>query len=454
MAPNRERVRKLKVGRTTLWWCGLAAALILLAVAVTTVWVGLPPRVVLMTSGAPGSDYEALAERYRNILKRSGVELRLVPSGGGVENLRRLNDPKSGVSVSFAQGGLTTEAQSPNLASLGTMFFEPFWFFSRVEAGPRLEGLRGKPLSIGPEGSGTRALTQQIMTLNHIPPDFAEFLALSDQQAGEALLSGQIDAATLVTSWDSPVVRQLLASSDVSVVGFQRPDAYVALNPYLTKLRLPAGVGNMATNRPPVDLDLVAPKVSLIVRRDLHPAIQYLLLEAATAIHSSPDIFRQFGRFPAAERDDLPLSENAQQFYKTGPPFLQRYLPFWLAVFVGRLLLILIPAAAVAYPLLDAEPALRRWHLRHRVLPLYEELRLIEADLERSRRGAKGDALARLQRWEERAIRSRVPLEFVPVLYSLLTHHARLRERTASANFDATAAGRESRPPNEPKASN
>jgi len=81
MAPNRERVRKLKVGRTTLWWCGLAAALILLAVAVTTVWVGLPPRVVLMTSGAPGSDYEALAERYRNILKRSGVELRLLPSG-------------------------------------------------------------------------------------------------------------------------------------------------------------------------------------------------------------------------------------------------------------------------------------------------------------------------------------------------------------------------------------
>ena len=80
MAPNTERVRKLKVGRT-LWWCGLAAALILLAVAVTTVWVGLPPRIVLMTSGAPGSDYEALAERYRNILKRSGVELRLLPSG-------------------------------------------------------------------------------------------------------------------------------------------------------------------------------------------------------------------------------------------------------------------------------------------------------------------------------------------------------------------------------------
>jgi len=108
----------------------------------------------------------------------------------------------------------------------------------------------------------------------------------------------------------------------------------------------------------------------------------------------------------------------------------------------------------VAYPLLNAEPALRRWHLRRQVLPLYEELRLIEADLERSRRGANGDALVRLQRWEERANQLRVQLEFVPVLYSLLTRGALLRERTASANFEATAARREVRLPNESKECN
>jgi len=420
------------LGRSPLRLYVAAAALIVSAIAATLIWLGpLPPHLVVMSTGAPGSDYSVLAARYRVILKRSGVELRLVPSAGGVENLRRLNDPKSGVSVSFAQGGLTTEAQSPNLASLGTMFFEPFWFFSRVEAGPRLEGLRGKPLSIGPEGSGTRALTQQIMTLNHIPPDFAEFLALSDQQAGEALLSGQIDAATLVTSWDSPVVRQLLASSDVSVVGFQRPDAYVALNPYLTKLRLPAGVGNMATNRPPVDVDLVAPKVSLIVRRDLHPAIQYLLLEAAAEIHSSPDIFQQFGRFPAAERGDLPLSEHAQQFYKAGIPFLQHHLPFWLAVFASRLLVVLIPLIALVYPVLSLAPQLYLWYVRRRIHRLYGELRLIEYELESRGGAATGDSLAQLQQWDGRAKQLRIPVEFVPALYSLRMHIALTRNQLA-----------------------
>ena len=454
MAPNTELVRKLRVGRTTLWWCGLAAALIVLAVAVRSVWVGLPPRVVLMTSGAPGSDYEALAERYRDILKRSGVELRLLPSAGSVGNLQRLNDAKAGVAVCFAQGGVTNEVKSPDLTSLGTMFFEPLWFFTRVPiVGSLRESLRGRRVSIGEPGSGTRALSVQFLALNGLGANSADLRSLSTAQAAEALLHGDIDAAAMAASWESPTVHRLLESAEVDLVSFVRADAYVALSPFFSKLRLPAGVGNLETNRPPTDVNLVAPKTSLIVRRDLHPAIQYLLLEAAAEIHSAQNVFQPSGRFPAAERDDFPLSENAQQFYKTGPPFLQRYLPFWLAVFVSRLLLILIPAAAVAYPLLNAEPALRRWHLRRQVLPLYEELRLIEKDVERSRRGAKGDALARLQHWEERANQSRVPLEYVPVLYSLLTYGARLRERAASANFDATAAGREFRLPNEPQES-
>jgi TRAP-type uncharacterized transport system substrate-binding protein len=233
--------------RSALWWYALAAAPIATAIAATVMYMGpLPPRVVTMSTGAPGSYYALLGARYQGILKRSGVELRLLPSGGGVENLRRLNDPTSGVSISIAQGGLTNEAQSPTLGSLGTMFFEPMWFFSRLQPGLHLEGLRGKRISIGPEGSGTRAMAEQLMTLNGIASQFAEFHFMSATEAGEALLRGEIDAAALVTAWDSQVVRQLLASSEVNLVGFDRAYAYVALNPYLTMLRLPAGVGTQA----------------------------------------------------------------------------------------------------------------------------------------------------------------------------------------------------------------
>ena len=431
-----------------LWLFFPIAALIVLAIVTTVLWVGpLPPRVVLMSTGPSGSDYDLLGARYRDIAKRSGIDLRLLPSGGAVENLRRLNDARSGVSIAFAQGGLTNEARSPELKSLGTMFFEPFWFFTRVPAGAHLEGLHGKRVSIGPEGGGTRALGAQLLALNGIDEQLAELLSLSPDAAGNELLSGQIDAAAVVASWDSGVVRQLLASSDVSVVGFPRADAYVALYPYLSKLRLPAGVGNLATNRPPADVDLIAPKASLIVRRDLHPAIQYLLLEAAKEIHSVPNIFQGADQFPAGQRGDLPLSQTATQYYKSGAPFLQRYLPFWLAILASRILLLLIPLLGVAYPALRLAPSLYTWNVQNRILRLYRELNHIEAELESL---AGTEAFVRLRRLEERASRLRVPVSFAPTLYALRSHIVLIEQRVARGAAQRTSGNPGSVQPPQP----
>jgi TRAP transporter TAXI family solute receptor len=426
--------------RPARWFYVLAAILILLAIAATIVWLGpLPPRVVVMTTGSPGSDYDALGRRYQEILKRSGVKLRLMPSAGGVENLQRLNDPHSGVTVGFAQGGLTDEAHSPALASLGTMFFQPVWFFTRIAAGPKLEALLHKRVSIGPEGGGTRVLARKLIELNGIDPSSLQLLALSPRETATALLQGDIDAAVIVTSWESEAVRQLLASSDVTLLGFPRADAYVALYPYLTKLILPTGVGNLATNRPPNDVPMIAPKASLIVRSDLHPAIQYLLLEAAAEIHSQPSIFQQSGKFPAAERDDLPLSDDATQFYKSGRPFLQRYMPFWLATLASRFLVLLIPLAGIAYPLLRVVPAAYGWSMRRRIFTLYGELKFIEADIER-RGGATPEVLARLERLDERANSLHVPITFAHFLYQLRAHITLVRSRVSTAGAAARVA--------------
>lgn len=431
--------RKLFPGHPARWFYALGGVLIVSVLAATVIWLGpLPPQVVVMSSGTPGSDYDVLGRRYQTILKRSGVDLRLVPSAGGVENLRRLNDPRSDVSVSFAQGGLTSDTQSPGLESLGNMFYEPVWFFSRVPVGQHLEGLRGKKVSIGREGGGGRVLSVRILALNGIDQALAELLPLSAAEASKALLRGDIDAATMVSSWDGQGIRELLGSSDVNVVGAERADAYIALYPYLSKLVLPTGVGNMVTNRPPTDLNLIAVKASLIIRRDLHPALQYLLLKAATEIHSAPELFQRAGQFPAAERGDLPLSDEARQFYKTGPPFLQRYLPFWLAVLVSRLLLLLIPVIAIAYPLLSFAPTLYNWSVMRRIFRLYGELTFIEAQLESSRGTVSKDVQARLERLEQGASQLRVPVSFAQPLYHLRAHIELVRNRAARQSHSDT----------------
>jgi TRAP transporter TAXI family solute receptor len=424
--------RKLFRGHQTRWFYALAGVLILSALAATIAWLGpLPPRVLVMSTGTPGSDYDVLGRRYQTILKGLGVDLRLVPSAGGVENLRRLNDPRSDVGVAFAQGGLTSDAQSPGLESLGTMFYEPLWLFSRVPVGQHLEGLRGKRVSIGREGGGSRALSLQFLALNGIDQAFADPLALSAAEAVKALLRGDIDAASMVTSWDGQGIRELLRSSDVNVLGVERADAYIALYPYLSKLILPAGVGNMATNRPPADVNLVAAKASLIIRRDLHPALQYVLLKAATEIHSAPHLFQAAGQFPAAERGDLRLSDEARQFYKTGPPFLHRYMPFWLAVLASRLLLLLIPVSAIAYPLLSQAPTLYNWSVMRRIIRMYGQLQLIEAELESDAGPVSGNVQAQLARLELSASHLQVPVSFAQTLYHLRAHIELVRNRAA-----------------------
>jgi len=355
-----------------------------------------------------------------------------------VENLARLNDPHSDVMVAFVQSGLTSKEESPDLESLGTLFYEPFWFFSSDAAlGARLEGLRGKKVSIGPEGSGTRALAAQFLAFNGIDQNNAQLLPLTAAQSGDALLRGEIDAAAMVASWDTPVVRRLLDSSGIHLWEVPRTDALIALHPFLSKLVLPEGVANMVTDRPPTDINVVAPKASLVVRRDLHPAIQYLLLGAASEIHAAPGIFQKSGQFPALEEEDLPLSKEANRYYKSGDPFLQRYLPFWLAVVAGRVLVLLIPVIGVAYPLLRATPALYGWSMRRRIFQLYGELKSIEIDFETKGNRTTDDMLARLNRLEGRADHLRVPRAFATLLYTLRLHIGMVRTRFKESSRSA-----------------
>jgi len=419
-------------GRWPALWLYLAAGtLILASIVVTLAWLGpLPPRVVVMSTGTPGGTYDSVAQRYKAIFARSGVVLRLVPSAGAVENLARLNDTHSGVMVALVQSGLTSEAQSPDLESLGTLFYEPFWFFSRDESlGTRLEGLHGKKVSVGPEGSGTRAVAAQLLASYGIDQHNAQLLPLTAAESGDALLRGEIDAAMMVAAWDTPVVRRLLDSADIHMLEFPHVDAFLALHPFLSKLSLPEGVVNMMTDRPAANINLIAPKANLIVRRDLHPAIQYLLLDAAEEIHAAPGIFQKPGQFPALEAGDLPLSKEAIRYFKSGDPFLQRYLPFWLAGVAGQILVLLIPIVGVAYPLLRTTPALYGWSMRRRIFRLYGELRFIEIEFEHQGNRASDDMLRRLNRLEERADHLRVPRAFATLLYTLRLHIGMVRNR-------------------------
>ena len=389
----------------------------------------MPPRTLTMATGPEGSAYHEFGMRYREILARQGIRLRLLTTAGDVENLSRLRDSKSSVAVGFLKSGITSRKDSPGLASLGTVFYEPMWFFYRnVDWEKRLEALKGKRISIGSNGSGTQQEAVKLLAQTGVDQGFAHLLPLTHQEAGDSLVRGEIDAAVMLASWNDSVVQRLLKDKGIELKSYPRVDAYIAIFPYLHKLVLPQGVIDLAQNRPPADINLMAPKGSLVVRNDLHPALQFLLLDAAEEIHSGPGIFQKAGQFPAAESIDLPLSEEARQFYKSGKPFFQRQLPFWLAALLDRLLVLLIPVIGVIYPLARLLPSVYASSMRQRIYRLYGELRFLEKDLGNRPTGqGMADLNERLDRIEDKASRIRVPATYANMLYTLRGHIVQVR---------------------------
>jgi len=387
-----------------------------------------------MITGPEGGDYYEFGKRYQEILAGEGIRLRLLTSNGSVENMERLRDQKSGVSVGFVQGGASDNKDYPEIESLGTVSYEPLWiFYKELPKGVRLNSLKGLRISIGPEGSGSRNLVLKLLAINGINDTNTELLALMPAISAESLLKGDIDLSAIGASWDSPVVQKLVHSRDIRVLSFQASPAYVARLPFLNRLVLPMGVIDFKKNYPPSDIELLAPETSLVVRKDLHPAIQYLLLEAAMDIHSEPGIFQKSAEFPSAESIDFPLSEHAIKYYKNGSPFLMQYLPFWVAILLQRVLFLLLPLFTIMFPIFRFSPLLFYWWFRHRIFNLYVELRLLEADINASDRTRSfSEFIEQLDILEAKAERLRVPRSIASMLYTLRFHISLVRDRLQS----------------------
>jgi TRAP-type uncharacterized transport system substrate-binding protein len=413
--------------------------ILLIVTATVLLWAGFaalrpfPDRQLVIATGAPGSSYAHFAHQYQEILHRDGVELRLRPTQGAVENVRLLSDPYSEVDVGFAQAGTLDPKQSPGLESLGALFYEPIWLFCHCNFSELLDKqLSNWRLSIGPVGSADRPLALRLLALNGIDSHQQRLYAYAPEEAARALLAGELDGVVFVAGWDSPAVRALARAPQINLIGFPRADAYVKLDPTLSKLIVPRGFADLATDRPPQDTPIIASKASLVVRKRLHPALQYLLEQAAIEVHSRAGVFERSGEFPAAEEIDLPVSVGARHMYREGPSILQRYLPFWLAELTTRALILILPIAGIVYPLWALAPRMYQWLLQRRINRIYGELEQLEFELRVAEPGLREHFLYRLDELDRRALDLRLPTNFGAATYNLKAHIRALRERALS----------------------
>jgi TRAP-type uncharacterized transport system substrate-binding protein len=395
-----------------------------------------PPSTITMTTGPEDSVSHVNAGRYAKILARNGVKLKILPSQGSLENLKRLIDPQFMVDVGFVQGGLSSGMNIEKLASLGSVYYQPLLIFYRSAAPlDLLSQLNGKRLSIGPEGSGTRSLALVLLKANGIEPGGATRLKdLDAEDAEKELLKGTIDAAFMMGDASSrEVMRILLRSPGIRLFDFTQADGYTRRISYLNKLELPKGSLDLGKDIPQHDVHLIGPTVELIARADLHPALSDLLLEAAKEVHGKAGLFKRQSEFPAPLEHEFRVSADAVRYYKSGKSFIYRYLPFRAASLVNRVLVVFVPAVIVLFPVLRLLPVLYRWRTRLRIYRWYRELLALERDMMARPAPAKREALlGRIGQIETEVNKMKVPASFADQFYVLRGHIIFVHEQLKS----------------------
>ncbi|MEI8243171.1 MAG: TAXI family TRAP transporter solute-binding subunit [bacterium] len=421
----------MKISRS--FWAMYGAAFLIAAAgfAVAYHFVGAPPpRVFRLAAGAKGGAYYGFAHQYAAFMAKRGIQVEVVETAGSVENLRLLQDPSAHVDVALVQGGVMDEDTSKGLVGLGSVGYEPLWVFHRAGTNfPLLCDLKGHALAVGAEGSGTRPLALKLLAANGIQPQNTALLPLGGTNAVAALLAGRVEALFMVSSFEAESVRRLLEDRRLALMGFVRANAYARRFRTLSAVRLPEGIVDLEHNVPATDVRLVSPAAMLVARESFHPALADLTLQAAASVHAGGDIFAEPGLFPSRLYTDVPLSRDAERYFKFGPPVLQRYLPFWVANTVDRIKIMLVPLLVLLLPLFKIVPPTFRWRIRSRITRWYRELSDIDAQVNFADAVLADELMAEIDRVEHDVIRVSVPLGFADQLYNLRSHIALVRER-------------------------
>jgi len=360
---------------------GLAAILCMVGIVSLALiyFFPAPPSTISMAVGFKGGSYGFIAEHYKEILARHHVKLELRNTAGGVEHFELLQDQKSGVSAAMVQGGFSDSEHSPGLLSLGRINYQIFCvFYGATEVLNDLTELKGKRIAVGPVGTAARVVAEKVLRISGISSENSALLPFTGQAAANALNDGKIDATILGLSSDAPILQTLLRDSRVRLMSVTDAEALTRFFPFLVRLILPRGAIDYEKKIPASDIVLFATTNAVLVRNDLHPALISLLAQALVETHNKPGLFQRTDEFPMQADPEFSIAPAALDFYKNGPSFLNKYLPFWVVPHVLRLLAVLLAGGAIIYPLFNFAPKLYRWFLQDRMRKPYRRLRIVE----------------------------------------------------------------------------
>ncbi len=431
----QQRRRNITLRKKTLkdimriYGAGFGLAVIILVLAYQFVEPA-PPRTITLATASKDGAYYRYAQRYRELFAKEEIDLQIIETSGSSENIELLAEKK--VEVAFLQGGIGSSEEYDQLQGLASLYFEPLWIFVRNDSNiSKLTDFEGKSVAVGPEGSGTRAIARQLFDDNNM---INKQRVVLNQESGEKavapLLTGEIDGLMMVTRIDSPIISRLAAHPELKLLSLARAESYTRLHHYLSHLEVPEGLLDMENNIPSAPVQFIAPAATLVATDELHPALADLFMQILTKVHKTGSLLSTTADSPSANFLDFPLNKEAERFFQHGPPFFQRFLPFWAASLVDRLKFMVLPLLALVLPLTKILPPTYRWRVRSRIYRWYDELHELDIFVrDNLTKDNLNQAIAALEEIEQEIRHVEVPLSYGEELYNLRLHVDLLRQQ-------------------------
>ena len=398
-----------------------------------------PPRILKIAAGPADGSYYAFAQKYAETFDVDGVELEIIETAGSIENYRLLAEDND-IDLAIVQGGTKPDdvINDSELESIASLYLEPLWIFNRgQEPLSDIRDLTSLRTDCGSAGSGTSAIIRMLLEANGLgdpKPKSDEDSSASTQQVGgeEAvamLLASEIDAACFVLSARHPLPAELASTPDIHLMPLTRSRAYSQIFPFLSDVVLPKGALDLKKDLPRRDTPMIAPAANLVCTPELHDAFVPLLLNAASVAHSQDNLLVEANRFPSLEFAEFQPNAAALDYFQAGPPFLNRYLPFWPASLLNRGKILLLPMITLLFPLLKIAPPVYRWRIRSRIYRWYFLLRELDQELDDDSVEDAAKCLKALNEMETELRLVKVPLSYMAEFYHLRLHIDLLKRR-------------------------
>jgi hypothetical protein len=224
------------------------------------------------------------------------------------------------------------------------------------------------------------------------------------------------------------IMQKIFSDPHLKIMSLAKAYGYPIKMNGLTVVNVKRSTLNILNDSPDRDILLLAPTAEIVARNDIHPAIVSLVIDISQELLSKPDVLSEEKHFPNPNHLSFTNNEDSQKVMREGPSFLHRYLPFWFAVWVDRILRVAIPLLAILIPVVNFVPGIIAYRVKLKFAVIYKELKSIEGII-RSGQFDEVKIDQQLRILQERTLGLRVSQLNNKDLYDLLGHIGECRER-------------------------